>query len=223
MALSTYTELLAAVRTELGVSTSGLADAVIVDAVTRAEAKINRRARFRDRERISEADYAVGTNAIEQRRIALPDDLLELISLKAKVATADDTDYRVLQYIHPSSIDSKYTDSELYYTVRNQIEFSRSVTSAHKIMIHYLYKLDIASESTNWLLTRYPDVYLYGALAECEMHLLNDARIPMWKAYFDSGIAEVNEVDERNRDDSIMDISEVTSLHRHSTFDIFTG
>lgn len=44
---------------------------------------------------------------------------------------------------------------------------------------------------TNWLLTSYPDIYLYGSLLEAAPYIKDDARIPLWKAELDSRISEV--------------------------------
>jgi hypothetical protein len=41
------------------------------------------------------------------------------------------------------------------------------------------------NDSTNWLLLKSPDLYLYGALSAAEPYLKNDERLPMWKALSD--------------------------------------
>lgn len=43
----------------------------------------------------------------------------------------------------------------------------------------------------NWLLTRAPDIYLYGALLQASVFLVEDDRVAMWKAAFDEAIAEL--------------------------------
>jgi hypothetical protein len=225
MALSNYTELQAAISTELNVSTSGLATAVIVDAITRAEAKINRRSRLREQEQLSYATYAVASESIENRLIAIPTGMIEMLHLYAKKSSDADSEYEEIDYVDPGRIWEYYGDTNvLKFTVRDQIEMSRVVTNTHELMMHYIKKWDIATDATNYLLTNYPDVYLYGALAECEAHLRNDERVPMWKAMFDQGIAELNELDERGRDDAQLDTSEVSAMaNRYSYFSITNG
>lgn len=39
-----------------------------------------------------------------------------------------------------------------------------------------------AENTTNWLLARSPDLYLFGALAEAEPYLKNDDRVALWQA-----------------------------------------
>lgn len=221
MALSNYTELLAAVRTELDISTSGISDAAIADAVTRAEAKINRRGRFREGEQLSYATYSSGS-----RYLALPSGFVELLNLRIKVATAADTTYVPVNYVDPQRIHEYYdtaSDQTFYYTLRDQIELSHEPVSDHRVMMHYLKKWDIATDSTNWLLTNYPDIYLYGSLVECEAHVRDDQRIPVWKSLFDQGIRDLNKLSERNRDDAELSTAQVAGMSNRSLFNILTG
>jgi hypothetical protein len=48
------------------------------------------------------------------------------------------------------------------------------------------------SNTTNWLLTEAPDVYLYGALVHTAPYLKDDARIQIWEALFAQGIENLN-------------------------------
>lgn len=47
------------------------------------------------------------------------------------------------------------------------------------------------TNTTNTILTEYPDVYLYGALVAAEPFLQNDSRMPMWKSMYDEALAEL--------------------------------
>lgn len=48
-----------------------------------------------------------------------------------------------------------------------------------------------ADGSTNWLLTRAPDIYLYGSLLQAEFYGWNDERLGTIKAAYDEAIAEL--------------------------------
>lgn len=56
-----------------------------------------------------------------------------------------------------------------------------------------------AANQSNWLLTNYPNVYLYGALVEASPYLLDDARVATWEAKFNEGVAlaEVADINAR--------------------------
>jgi hypothetical protein len=45
--------------------------------------------------------------------------------------------------------------------------------------------------TTNWLLTADPDVYLYGALLEAQPYLQDDARIATWAQIFEKVVSEI--------------------------------
>jgi len=49
-----------------------------------------------------------------------------------------------------------------------------------------------ASNTTNWLLTEAPDVYLYGALVHAAPYLKDDARLQIWEGLTAQGIANLN-------------------------------
>ena len=209
MALSTYAELQTAIRNELDISTSGISDAAIVDAITRCEAKVCRKARLREMEQLAYATYSSGS-----RYLALPTGFLEMLNLKVKVATAADTTYAEAQYVAPFRLTDYYGSSadKWYFTLRDQIEFHKEPSADQTVMMHYLKRWDIATDSTNWLLTNFPDVYLYGSLMECELYVRDDQRAPAWKSLFEEGIADLNALDERGRDDALLDTSEAAGV-----------
>jgi len=45
--------------------------------------------------------------------------------------------------------------------------------------------LSATKSGTNWLLTSYPAAYLYGSLLQATAFLMNDPRVPLWKAAHD--------------------------------------
>ncbi len=48
-----------------------------------------------------------------------------------------------------------------------------------------------ADNTTNWVLTRYPDLYLYGALLHTAPYLKNDDRLATWAQMYKSVIDEI--------------------------------
>jgi len=227
MALTTYAELQTAIQTELDIAETAFV-ASIPDLINRAESKINRKLRLREMETLAYATYAAGTVALADRLLALPTGYVEMIMpLRAKVSTSDDTSYTELKYVDPGKISMYYGTAavagQLAYTLRDQIEFSSPVGVDHLIMMHFIKGWDLATSSTNWLLTNYPDAYLYGALAEAEGFLRNDSRVPMWKALFDECIRDLQELSERGRDDAELDVSEISGMSNRGSFNIITG
>ena len=64
----------------------------------------------------------------------------------------------------------------------------------------YLQKIpDLATNSTNWLLTDAPDVYLYGSLLHSAPYLAEDARVAVWAQMYSAAVQNVNSASEQAR------------------------
>ena len=46
-----------------------------------------------------------------------------------------------------------------------------------------------SSNANNWILTGYPDVYLYGALMEASPYLSEDGRVQVWAQLYAAAVA----------------------------------
>lgn len=55
------------------------------------------------------------------------------------------------------------------------------------------------SLSTNWLLDRHPDIYLYGTLTQAEFFGWNDERLPLIRVALDEAIDELNRATQRKK------------------------
>ncbi len=55
------------------------------------------------------------------------------------------------------------------------------------------------SNTTNWLLTDHPDLYIYGALAHSAPYLKDDARVQLWKALHDEIAEELTQASEEEQ------------------------
>ena len=56
-----------------------------------------------------------------------------------------------------------------------------------------------ASNTTNWLLTAHPDVYLYGALMQSAPYLDDDQRMQVWSTLYGNAVQAVNQESEKAR------------------------
>jgi hypothetical protein len=113
-----------------------------------------------------------------------------------------------LGYVHPSyfqaAFPSQPTDVPKIFT----IEGASAAVTVLKIMpldptpLEFLYYQQIpslAANSTNWLMTAHPDVYLFGSMVEAEMFGVNDERMPAWKARRDEIFDEIVKLDTKTR------------------------
>jgi hypothetical protein len=191
MAISTYAQLQTAVGNWL--NKSNLA-AVIPDFISLAEAKLNRQIRTLSNETIR----SLSTSTASQF-VTIPLDVAEIFSL-AIIDTAGET--VELQFVSPvdfSWVSSITPNEPEKYTIRDQIELDVISDQVYTLKAHVRTKWDIATTSTNWLLTNAPDVYLYGALCEAEPYLKNDARVGTWKQLYEQAVAQINELAARTR------------------------
>lgn len=207
MAISTYAELLTAIDNFIDDSLTDRR----AEFITLAEGKLNRKLRGIQQRTLATATY--GT-AATNRAIALPAGFIEMIDLVSKKATENDTEYTALNYIPPERLVEYYTTSgePQFFTVRNQIEFERDADQDYTLRMHYIKGLDIATDLTNWVLTDYPDAYLYGALVEASVFNNEESRAPMFKSMFEEAIQDINDLDDRLQDDGEMDVSDLAAM-----------
>lgn len=190
MATSNYAELKSAVADWL--NRADLTSA-IPNFVALAEAKFNRD--LRTRQQVKRA-YATLTG----QYIQLPTDWAEGINLQLNVNPV-----RVLDFVTTDQADRikarRYgdTDADAYTIVGSQLEVIPVVGDDTEIEMAYYAKIPALSDSntTNWLLTEWPDLYLYGTLVHAAPYLREDDRIATWKGLADQLTEEIRLSDER--------------------------
>jgi hypothetical protein len=158
MALSTYSELQAAIATWV-VRTDQTA--TIPDFITLYEADANRRIRIRQNTATTQLTLTAGTASV-----TLPTGFLEEIELNfddepqaLTRGTFDDID----RYNTSTSTADRPT---LYAITSDSIIFDTEADVTYTLNLRYYTKWNIAVSNTNWLLTNAPDAYLFGSLAE---------------------------------------------------------
>lgn len=130
--------------------------------------------------------------------MALPTDLREV--REVKLNTSPNT---VLEYRSPTALDSQFTGAggkpQAYSIVGNEIKFRPIPDSAYTAEIVYIGSLDALSDSnaTNTILSRHPDAYLSGALAEAYVYLMDDARAQLYDGKFGRAIEEIKKDEQR--------------------------
>ena len=71
--------------------------------------------------------------------------------------------------------------------------------SATTLQINYYKKLTALSDTntTNDILTNYPELYLYASLAESSPFLMQDERLQVWAGLFKDALLSANEASSR--------------------------
>ena len=191
MALTTYAEL----KTSVGdwLNRTDLATA-ISDFVSLAEAQIERQ--LRTRQMIVRATASIGTEYS-----AVPADFLETKSLKLNTNPVT-----ALQFDTVDALDTLSNTTYLssgkplrFSIVGGQIRVLPIPDGEYTAELVYYAKLAKLSNTntTNWLLTQAPDVYLYGSLLQAAPYLQDDARIPVWSSLYQAGLDQLQIADDR--------------------------
>lgn len=207
MSISNYTELQAAVknwlhRTDL--------DTRIPEFITLGESFLNREIKTP-----AMVETATVNTSMATRFAAFPAGCKKIISVIDQYGTPlrqrSDIDVAAL------SIGAS-TSAPQVYALTDQIEFDCVSDQVYAMTVQYYKKLDIANDTTNWLLTDYPDAYLYASLYVAMPFIKDDERAGYIKALRDEVVYQVN-TSNKNRIPLRVD----AALTASGTFDINRG
>lgn len=193
MALTSYTELKTSIANYLNRSDL---TSVIPDFITLAESKLNRILRLR----VMQKRVSTTTTA-DDAFIDLPSDFLEMVQF-----FVDSNPNAILDYVNPTEIelnnlqDSSGTPQQ-YTIMGNEIKLNPIPDSTYTLKLSYFGKIPALSNSntTNYILSNYPQVYLYGALVEAQPYIINDERLPTWLTLYNEAVQLINRDDEQGR------------------------
>ena len=168
--------------------------AQIPNFIQLAEARINRELETREQEKRVQATLVAG-----DEYIALPTDLREVREVKLNTSPLT-----VLSYASPTGLDTQYSSNgqgkpQGYSIVGKEMKVRPVPDSGYTMEIIYIGNVDTLSDvSTPILFIRSPDLYLYGALTEAYVYLLDEQRAAQYDEKFTRAINEVRMDEERS-------------------------
>ena len=148
-----------------------------------AESRINRDLR-------TEEMVKSVTGSVTDSTITLPDDFRQAKSVLVNGKPV----------VYASSLESKRYDvagyAYFYTIVGNQINIRPKSTSADYELVYYA-SIEPLSDNkpTNWLLAKYPDVYLYAVLLESAPYIKDNEAAEVWAVAYSNAIRTVGEQD----------------------------
>lgn len=186
MSIDSYTNLKTEIANHLDRSDLSTDVDTFIDL---AEARHKREVRIR--EMITRAALTV-----DARQVSLPTGFLQMVTLRLltdPVTVMQETNYHEMNRLRTGS------GKPIYFTVSSEIEFDKSPDSSYSgEMVYYKAQTALSgSTATNDILTKAPDLYLYGALLAAEPFLMNDQRIATWANLYKSALDNVNGMDRR--------------------------
>lgn len=171
MALTNYSDLQQAIADWLN-----RADLTqqIPDFISLAEGTLNHV--IRSTYMVSSATVSVATSA---QKASVPSDMLEPIYLQVTSSPSspmEQVDPSQLIILRRARLRSSGTP-RFFAVIGRYFEFAPVPSSSTSVDVSYYQKIPpLATNSTNWLLTNYPDLYLYGSLLHAAPFLMDDQR-----------------------------------------------
>lgn len=183
MSISTYSELKSAIADFLNREDL---TSVIPTFISLAEADFQRRVRHWQMEAstslsLSSQYTALPSDWVETERLSIGSDAIELISRAEMLDRAE--------------MVSDTAGQPRYYTLTaGQLEVFPVPDDTYTATLLYTQKIPALSDSqtTNWLLSAAPDLYLYGSLMQSAPYLAEDARTAIWAGLEEKALNDLN-------------------------------
>jgi len=216
MAIGTYTELQAAVSSWLDAGTDVSTN--VTNFIALGESWLNAELPLIFQE---ETDATI-TGTPASRSLTLPARFVEAMSLRL-TTFAEERELRpdIAGQMPLSTISG--TPSAWAVDGPASIQLDRPCDQAHTFSLRYRKKLDIATDSTNWLLTNYPNAYLYASLVEAAMFTPDPEAAALWQARLDKIMAVLRALDSRNKSVAVLTVDPGLMSRRGLRFNYDTG
>lgn len=193
MSLSTYTDLKSAIADFLNRQDL---PAVIPTFIQLAEAEFNRRIRTFDMLNRSQVSITtqftqLPTDFRGARAVKFYDEANNEVNIE--YVTPDNIVPRVMATNNTSGVPKFYT------FIGQSIEVGPVPSGTFTLELAYYQQISALSESTasNWLLTKHPDLYLYGSLLQSAPYLKDDERLGIWRQIHENIIEGIRIEEER--------------------------
>lgn len=189
MSITNYSELQASVASWLNRSDL---TANIADFITLAEAQLNTAIKANSMDTKTTLPTVAGVNTV-----SLPSDMLGMRRLQV-VGTYN----QPLSYRTPDEISIDYAANGsgqpvVFTVIGSNIELAPIPDSVYSLELTYAQRIPALTDTntTNWLLTSWPNAYLYASLVAATPFIMNDARLPLWQALYAQAVDGINNVD----------------------------
>lgn len=189
MSITNYAELQVSVASWLNRSDL---TANIPDFITLAEAQLSTDLKTRAMETKVTLSTVIGSNSV-----ALPTDMLEMRRLQVA-----GTYNQPLSYRSPDELSTDFADNSsgqpiVFTVIGANAELAPIPDAVYSLELTYQQRIPALSDSntTNWLLSNWPNAYLYASLLAAAPFIMNDERLPVWTQLYSQAITGINGVD----------------------------
>ena len=143
------------------------------------------------------------TAQLDSQYTALPSDFLEPIRMSLN--TADTNTLEMVNAFQISNLRAQNLNTSgrpiNFAILDGSIEVFPSPDATYTLEMLYYENIDSlnAQTTTNWVLTNFPDAYLYGSLVHSAPYLQEDTRANTWAALYQKAINDINLESERSK------------------------
>lgn len=170
----------------------GTIEGAIKRGIRKCELRTQRTLRIRFMEASTTLTFSSSTSTY-----ALPSDFLS-----ARLAYLKSDPIQILTQTSLESLYSDYPSQASGTPQKIAVSGSNLVVrpvpgQSYSVPLTYYQEIPTLSDTntSNWLLTRAPDIYLYGTCIELMPHMMDDQRIQVWKGAYDEAIRLITEDD----------------------------
>lgn len=191
MSINTYATLKSSIAGWMNVSAADLSSQ-IDNIITIGESRIYREAKTRD----GEKSYAT---AITNGVLSVPSDYVEMKFLYCSAAPNTPLERRSVEWLY--SIYPRVTASsgipKYFARDASNFVFGPTPDGSYTVTGVYYQKFAALSSALNNQFLNNPDLYLFACLAESEILIGRDSRIPVWEAKYGKILDDVNGLSRR--------------------------
>lgn len=205
MAIDTYATLVSAIEEWLARDGDMVLSARVPDFITLAEAKFNRMLFVQQMEKRATADVDISSD--EPEFITLPSDFQTMRRVRLSGVSGKPR----LEFLSQTQIEDyrcgigNVTGQPIYFSiVGSEIELAPTPSQAYELEMVYRANIPAlnSSNTSNWLLTLAPDLYLYGSLLESAPYIRHDERISVWSGGMGAALDQLNALGSRQNFDA---------------------
>lgn len=195
MALQTYTDLQVAIPQWMGRLGDPNLQSVTTTFISLFESRVRRDFRYMPMQKTTTLTTVAGTQTLP-----LPVDYLENTNLTLLTSPTQDLQQVGLDFLQLTIDQGSYDQPQYYAISDNMLYFGPVPDGAYSVMQTYFAFTPLSTVNpTNWLLTSYPDIYLFGCLVESQAFTQDTQAASGWEQRYQAAKASLDQADFRSR------------------------
>lgn len=137
------------------------------------------------------------TCTIGNAYVTLPSDMLEMSRLNVLTDPVYTLQYRSADQLSTEFPTSQTGEPRVFGVIGAQVQLAPVPDAAYTLELTYMQRIPSLSNSntTNWLLSAFPNCYLYAALMSAQPFIQNDERLPLFEKLYRDSVNAINSID----------------------------